>query len=97
MGAIIESAFSAAFVATTLSTFAIDGHIVYVMGEPSEDDAPCLTDSLQRPLGSLGPRRPIPFGAYFGNYGLSNTSLAGMRLIPIASTKNFMNLPAKRP
>ena len=47
--------FSAGFVAMSLTTFAIDGPIVYIKGEPKTADAAGLTNSLQRPSARLGP------------------------------------------
>ena len=43
------------FVAMSLATFAIDGPIVYIMGEPKTADATGLTNSLQQPSARLGP------------------------------------------
>ena len=47
-------------------------------------------------LRSFGPRRPIPFRACLSNGGFRHTSLAWIRLIPIASMKPSPNLAAIR-
>ena len=81
------------FVATTLSTFAIEGPIGYIMGEPKTAAPRMVTNSMQQPLGSrFGPRRPNPRWVYLSNDGLRWTSFGGIRLIPIASMKPSPNL-----
>ena len=80
------------FVATTLATFAISTPIGYIMGEPKTADAPGLTNSMQQPGSWIRTRRPNRLWVHLSNDGFSNTSLAGMRLTPIASMKPSPNL-----